>query len=148
MTPTFIPTRTPPPLPGASLLGLSATTLLDLGDAVHDGFHPDTLDRLAAHLGLSLGHTLDLLGLSPSTYHVHRRQDRPLKPEVSAKLYHLAQVTEAAEAYFGETATAHAWLQTPRVTFGHRTPLAFALLPGGAEYVTTVLNRLEHGVYT
>ena len=148
MTQTFTPTRTPPALPGASLLGLKATTLLDLGDAVHDGFDPVTLERLANHLGLSLGDTLDLIGLSPSTYHSHRRQTRPIKPEVSASLYHLARVTEAAEHYFGNTKAAHTWLQTPRVTFGSRTPLQFALLPGGAEYVTTVLSRLEHGVYT
>lgn len=148
MTQTFTPTRQPPTLPGTSLLGLKATTLVDLGDAVHEGFDPETLERLTEHLGLTLGEALDLIGLSPSTYHSYRRQNRPMKSEVSASLYHLARVTEAAEQYFADVKEAHRWLQISRVTFGNRTPLQFALLPGGAEYVTTVLSRLEHGVYT
>jgi putative toxin-antitoxin system antitoxin component (TIGR02293 family) len=148
MTQTFSPTRTVPALPGTSLLGLKATTLLDLGDAVHAGFEPTTLQRLAQHIGLSIGETLALIGLSDSTYHSYRRNGRALSPDVSTHLYQLARVTEAAEAYFENAPAAHAWLQTARPTFGHRTPLQFALLPGGAEYVTTVLSRLEHGVYT
>jgi len=148
MTQTFTPTRTVPALPGMSLLGLQATTLLDLGEAVQHGFEPSMIERLGKHVGLTLGATLSLIGLSDSTYHSYRRKGRPLGPETSTHLYHLARVMEAAEEYFEDLPAAHAWLQTPRPTFGDRTPLQFALLPGGAEYVTTVLSRLEHGVYS
>lgn len=148
MTQLFLPTRTVPTLPGASLLGLEATTLLELGDAVQGGFSPAALESLGRHLGLSLGETLALTGLSESTYHSLRRRGRPLSEDISTHLYHLARVTEAAEAYFENLQGAHTWLQTPRVTFGNRTPLQFAQLPEGAEYVTAVLSRLEHGVYT
>ncbi|MBZ9715709.1 MULTISPECIES: type II RES/Xre toxin-antitoxin system antitoxin [Deinococcus] len=148
MTQTFTPTRTPPVLPGTALLGLKATTLLDLGEAVHAGLSPATVERLGTHLGLSLAETLSLLKLSSSTYHRYRRTGRALSADVSTHLYHLARVTEAAERYFEHKDAAHVWLQTPRATFGHRTPLQFALPPEGAEYVTTVLSRLEHGVYT
>ncbi|AZI45311.1 DUF2384 domain-containing protein (plasmid) [Deinococcus psychrotolerans] len=148
MTQTFIPTRTVPAIPGASLLGLKATTLLELGTAVDQGFKSDALERFAKHLGLTLTKTLDLIQLSESTYHNHRRKGRTLGAESSANLYHLAKVTEAAEQYFESVVDAHRWLMTPRATFGNKNPLQFALLPGGAEYVSTVLSRLEHGVYT
>jgi len=148
MTQMFTPTRPVPPLPGTSLLRLKATTLLELGDAVQTGFQPTVLEAFGKHLGLNLGEALGLLGLSESTYHSYRREKRPMKPDISASLYQLARVTEAAEAYFENVQDAHLWLQTQRQTFGGRTPLQFALLPGGAEYVTTVLSRLEHGVYT
>lgn len=148
MTHTFTPTRTVPPLPGTTLLGLKATTLLELGDAARQGFQTAALERFARHLGLTLGDTLDLIRLSESTYHSYRRKGKPLSSDDSTQLYHLARVTEAAEGYFQSVTEAHRWLMTPRATFGDHTPLQFALLPGGAEYVTTLLSRLEHGVYT
>ena len=145
---TFTPTRAAPPLPGTTLLGLKASTLLDLGSAVHIGFKPEAIERFAKHVGLTLRETLLLVGLSESTYHSYRRRGRTINPDTSANLYQLARVTEAAEGYFEHQQAAHSWLQIPRPTFGNRTPLQFSLLPGGAEYVTTVLSRLEHGVYT
>lgn len=148
MTLTFTPTRTAPALSGTTLLGLKATSLVELGEAVSEGFKTAALERFARHLGLTLGETLDLIRLSESTYHSYRRKGRPLSADDSANLYHLARVTEAAEHYFQSVTDAHQWLMTPRLTFGDKTPLQFALLPGGAEYVTTVLSRLEHGVST
>jgi len=61
MVQTFTPTRTVPALPGASLLGLKATTLLNLGEAVHNGFELSTLEQLTKHVGLSLGEMLSLM---------------------------------------------------------------------------------------
>ncbi|MFC6619333.1 antitoxin Xre-like helix-turn-helix domain-containing protein [Deinococcus radiophilus] len=148
MTYTFTPTRTAPALPGTSLLGVQATNLIELGDAAQAGFGTQALEGFARHLGLTLGETLALIGLSESTYHSYRRRGRPLSADDSASLYHLARVTEAAEHYFQSVQDAHRWLMTPRQTFGDKTPLQFALLPGGAEYVLTVLGRLERGVYT
>ena len=148
MTATFTPTRPVPPLPGTALLGLKASTLIELGDAVETGFKATALERFSKRVGLTLSDTLKLIGLSASSYHEHVRAQRPIRNTLSGQLYQLACVTEAAESYFEQNAEAHTWLKTPRLTFGNRTPLQFALLPGGTEYVTTVLNRLEHGVYT
>lgn len=148
MTATFTPTRPVPPLPGTTLLGLKATTLIELGDAVETGFKTTTLERLSKRLGLTLSEMLKLIGLSASSYHEHVRAGRPIRSTLSGQLYQLACVTEAAEAYFEDPAEAHTWLKTPRATFGGRSPLQFALLPGGPGYVTTILDRLEHGVYS
>ena len=148
MTAIFTPTRPVPPLPGTTLLGLKASTLLELGDAVESGFKTSALERFSKRVGLTLNDTLKLIGLSASSYHEHQRAQRPIKNTLSGQLYQLACVTEAAEAYFEDPAEAHTWLKTPRTTFGGRTPLHFALLPGGTAYVTTILSRLEHGVYT
>lgn len=86
----FTPTRTPLLLPGAALLEAEA------------GLSCSPLDHLAVHLRPPLTSLLDLVGLSPRTYHLYRRQGRPITPEVSARLSHLTRVTEAAEAYFHE----------------------------------------------
>ena len=144
----FTPTRTPTPLLGTALLGLDASSLIELGAAVEQGFDPSAVRRLANRLELSLGAALKLLEVKESTFHLYKRENRRLNRDDSAHLYRLAQVTEAAEAYFESAERARAWLQTPRLSFGNKTPLQFALLPGGTEYVLTVLSRLEHGVYT
>jgi putative toxin-antitoxin system antitoxin component (TIGR02293 family) len=144
----FTPTRSPPAFPGTSLLGLKARTLLEVGEAVENGFETETVKRLAKHLNLTLEEALELVQLRESTFHSYQRDKKRLRSEVSTNVYQLAQITEAAEQYFENTPRAHAWLRTPRATFGGKSPLQFALLPGGAEYVTTVLSRLEHGVYT
>ncbi|MFC6662761.1 antitoxin Xre-like helix-turn-helix domain-containing protein [Deinococcus multiflagellatus] len=90
---------------------------------------PATVERLGTHLGLSLAETLSLLKLSSSTYHRYRRTGRALSADVSTHLYHLARVTEAAERYFEHKDAAHVWLQTPRATFGHRTPFSLPFRP-------------------
>lgn len=148
MTQIFKPTRAAPPLPGVSLLGLNATSLLELGDAVQRGLSTDALERFAAHLGLPVSEVLTLLGLPHSTYFGYKRRGRTFGADTGAQLYRLARVTQVAEQYFESVTLAHAWLQAPRATFAQRTPLQFALLPGGDEYVVTVLGRLEHGVYS
>jgi putative toxin-antitoxin system antitoxin component (TIGR02293 family) len=147
MTTTFTSSRTPIPLEGASLLSLDVSNLLELGAAVTSGFPTKTLEGFAKHLHMTLGEMLTLLDFSESTYHSYRRNQRPLNSETSAKLYSLARVTEAAEQYFENATEAHTWLLTCRITFGNQTPLQFALLPLGADYVITVLNRLEYGVH-
>ncbi len=144
---TFTPTRNAPALPGIALLGLKTKDVFELGKAVEKGFAIATIDRFGKHLQLTLSETLRLLGLSESTYHHYRRNKRNLGMDTSANLYRLAWVTDVAEQYFENTSAAHAWLLLSRETFGNKSPFQFALLPGGSEYVITVLNRLEHGVY-
>lgn len=142
----FIPTRPAPAPPGVSLLGLKATTILEIGEAVENGFHTSLVKRFASHINASLQDTLKLLDLSESTFHQHQRHKQPLSRSVSINALLLSQITETAEQYFEDKTKAHAWLATPRATFGGKTPLQFSLLLGGVEYVRTVLNRLEHGI--
>lgn len=67
--------------------------------------------------------------------------------EHSSRLYRIAKVTEAAEAYFdGNEDAAKRWLTSPKVGLGGETPLAFASTPEGSDYVVELLERMEHGV--
>ncbi len=144
----FIPTRPAPAPPRVSLLGLKATTILEVGEAVENGFATSLVKRFASHINASLQDTLKLLDISKRTFHQYQRHKKPLSRSVSINVLLLAQITEAAEQYFEDKTNAHAWLATPRTTFGGTTPLQFSLLPNGAEYVRAVLNKLEHGVVT
>ena len=125
---------------------VKATQPLELGDAVEAGLPMAALERYTEHLGLPVSGLLELIGLSPSTYFSHRKKGKTLSTETGAQLYHLARVTDAAEHYFEDVPSAHAWPKAQRQSLGGHTPLQFALLPAGVEYVITLLGRLEHGV--
>ncbi|THF70949.1 DUF2384 domain-containing protein [Deinococcus sp. Arct2-2] len=146
-------TYTPPQIPsrpaGALTLGLSATSTRDLHEAIGRGLPTQAIKAFAETLQLTLQRMLELLDLNEGTYHANRRQGGVIKSGlVNRHLIDMARATEAARSYFGDLPAAQRWLTTPSATFDGKTPLEYARYPGGTEYVTTILARLEHGVYT
>ena len=144
--PVFSPTRKPNALPGARILGLEAKSEVQLVEVLAGGLPPETAERLARHLGMSLTGLLELTGIKSSTYHDRKRRGRPLSAEESERLYRLAKLAEAAEDYFGEQAAARRWLTHPKVALGGRSPLAFGRTAEGTAYVLALLGRMAHGV--
>lgn len=154
-TPQPLPSRTftPPPTSsrpaGAATLGLSATSTRDLHQAIERGLPTASIKTFAETLQLPVKRLLVLLDLNESTYHDNSRRGGVIKNGlVNRHLIDMARATEAARSYFGDPQAAQRWLTTPSATFDAKTPLEYARYPGGTEYVTTVLARLEHGVYT
>ncbi|GGK39127.1 antitoxin [Deinococcus malanensis] len=130
------------------MLGINAKSIIELSEVLDQGFTVSCAERVIHHLGLPLNAALKIMGVSPTTFHSYRREERLLRPETSRALYELASLAETAEAYFEEDDAAHRWLRTPSASFGGKTPLEYAGVPGGAAYVETLLHRLEHGVYS
>lgn len=143
---SFIPTREPNVLPGLRTLGLEARNEVQLVEVLAGGLPPETAERLARHLGLSLTGLLELTGIKSSTYHDRKRRGRPLSAEESERLYRLAKLAEAAEAYFEDPSAARRWLAHPKIALGGRSPLAFGRTAEGAAYVLALLGRMAHGV--
>ena len=143
---TFTPTHEPNVLPGLRTLGIEAGNEVQLVEVLAGGLPPETAERLARHLGMSLTGLLELTGIKSSTYHDRKRRGRPLTAEESERLYRLAKLAEAADGYFGEQAAARRWLTHPKVALGGRSPLAFGHTAEGAAYVLALLGRMAHGV--
>ena len=143
----FVPTREPPPLPGARLLDLEDTPR-DAGQVLHEGLEASVVPRLATHLDLPVRRVLELAGIPRSTYDRHRTRGQRLAPRDSEILLGIAWVIEAAEAYFEQTEPARAWLRRPQAALGGRAPLEVAGTSAGAAHVVRLLTRLEHGVVT
>lgn len=94
---------------------------------------------------------LKLLNVSESTYHTKKREHRELAEETTRDLLRLARVTHFTEEFYGdELAKAHLWLTRPRASLGSpehpRSPLEFALLPGGEAYITNYLGQMQYGI--
>lgn len=143
---TFVPTRTPPPLPGTRILALEAQSGLQVVEELSRGLSVESLEQLATHLGVSVAQALELADLKSSTFFDRKRQRQPLSPEASERVYRLAKVVEAAEDYFEGKGHVRDWLTRPKVALGGKTPFEFARTAEGADYVVKLLGRLAHGV--
>ena len=143
---TFTPTHKPNLLPGLRALGLEARNEVQLVEVLAGGLPPETAERLARHLGMSLTGLLELTGIKSSTYHDRKRRGRPLSAEESERLYRLAKLAEAADGYFEDQGAARRWLTHPKVALGGRSPLAFGRTAEGTAYVLALLGRMAHGV--
>lgn len=109
------------------------------------------IDVLSRRLEVPTVTLLKLLNISESTYHTKKKERSDLAGETARDLLRLARVTQATETVYGdELAKAHLWLSRPRVTLGSaehpRSPLEFALLPGGEAYITNYLGQMQHGI--
>lgn len=142
----FVPTRTPPSLPGTRVLALEAQSGLQVVEALSRGLPADSIEQLSAHLGVSVTQALELADIGSSTFFERKRQRRPLSPEASERVYRLAKVVEAAEGYFEDDTHVYSWLARPKVALGGKTPLEFARTAEGADYVVNLLGRMAHGI--
>lgn len=145
-TVSFTPIHEPNVLPGLRTLGIEARNEVQLVEALAGGLPPETAERLARHLGISLTGLLELTGIKSSTYHDRKRRGRPLSAEESERLYRLAKLAEAAEGYFEDKDAARRWLAHPKVALGGKSPLAFGRTAEGAAYVLALLGRMAYGV--
>ena len=143
---TFVPTRTPPPLPGTRILTLEAQSGLQVVEQLNRGLSAESLEQLAAHLDMSVAQMLELAGIKSSTFFERKKRRQPLSPDASGRIYRLAKVVEASEDYFEDADAAKRWLTHPKVALGGVTPLAFARTSEGADYVVKLLGRMAYGV--
>lgn len=144
----YRPGKVPARVAGARTLGVDVQSSGEFFRMYERGLPTASITRVAEKLDLSVGRFLLILDLKKSTYDAYRRKKTIVNPSVNNALVDVAMALEAAQEYFGNDESARRWLLTPSETFGGRTPAEYAKLPGGQEYVSTVLARLAHGVYT
>ena len=142
----FVPTRSPDPLPGTRLLALEASSNFEIVEQLEQGLSPTSVERLAQHLDVPVIRMLELADLNSSTFFAAKKRRRRLNPEASGRVYRLAKVVEAAEAFFEDQDAARRWLSQPKVALGGQVPLSFARSAEGADYVVKLLGRMAHGV--
>ena len=144
--PIFTPTRRPNTLPGLRILGLSARNEVQLVEMLGGGLEAERAEQLAQYLDVSLTELLELTGIKSSTYHDRKKKRKPLSAEESERLYRLAKLAEAAEAYFEDKSAARRWLEHPKVALGGKSPLVFGRTAAGSAYVLALLGRMAYGV--
>jgi putative toxin-antitoxin system antitoxin component (TIGR02293 family) len=156
-----VPTpATPPPdmphpedVPGA-FLAEDTAVLYGASDAVtrvKHGLPLREFDALREMLGLTVEDLATRIGISAATLSRRRREEDGgrLDPEHSDRLMRYARLYwQAVQLLGGHEDSARAWLKRPARALDGATPLDFADTEVGGREVETLIQRLEHGVYT
>ena len=103
------------------------------------------VDQLSA---LSADQIADAVGISART--LRRQKDQPDKPmpaDLASKTWLFAETLAQASAVFGGRDAAERWMARPAMGLDGARPIELLRTLQGAELVTELLGRLEHGVY-
>ena len=97
---------------------------------------------------LSLDEIADAVGISGRTLRRQKDQpERPMPPDLASKTWFLAETLALASAVFGGRDAAERWMAQPAMGLDGARPIDLLRTMQGAELVTELLGRLEHGVY-
>lgn len=119
----------------------SPLTLLEEMEA---GLSVSAIDHFSLATSLSKKAICDAIGLNTRT--LNRRST--LKLDEADKLYRLARIFALAISVLEDELDALNWLTQPKIALGNQVPLALLKTELGAREVETLLNRIEHGVYS
>ena len=97
---------------------------------------------------LSIDEIADAVGISSRTLRRQKDQpERPMPPDLASKTWFLAETLAQASAVFGGRDAAERWMARPAMGLDGARPIELLRTLQGAELVTELLGRLEHGVY-
>lgn len=135
-------------LGGAKALGLrDRPGIALLPELVRAGFRFSALEALQQRYRITQVQMEYLLNISARTF-ARRKVERILTKSESDWLYRVARVAVRAEDVLGSAQATERWLKESLPTLGGATPLSSLDTDEGAQQVTELLGRIEHGVYS
>ena len=138
----------PGPYAYVILLGLKTFDPVKLLKVVEQGLAFSALERFQRNLALSTAQIIALVQIPQRTL-TRRRQQGRLAPDESDRLLRATRLfAKALDLFEGDTAAARRWLLSPQSALGGHVPLEIAKAEVGAREVETLIDRLEHGVYS
>ena len=152
------PNGSPPHQATATLLGGRRTlgtlpvpqTRADVHSALVNGVSYAILVHLVSQLHtLTLDEVAQALGMSSRTLRRHQEQpDKPMPPDLASRTWHFAELLTLAAEVMGGHDAAERWMAAPAVGLDGARPIELMRTLQGAELVSDLLGRLEHGVYS
>ena len=134
-------------LGGEKTLGKKVSSQQDLITAVRRGLRVSAVDSVVEELDAPRSQVLPTLRIARRTMERRKLSGR-LLPEESERVYRLAKILALAESVLGTKEKARHWLHTPNRALGNVAPLSLLENEAGADEVTNVLGRIEHGVFS
>ena len=105
------------------------------------------IEAVGKRYGIPLADLARVVGLPARTL-ARRKAERRLSPAESDRLVRVARIASSAEDVLETREKAGRWLQKPNRALGGRTPLSLLDTSPGAELVSDVLDRIEHGSFS
>jgi putative toxin-antitoxin system antitoxin component (TIGR02293 family) len=120
---------------------------LDLVELGSKGVLKRQIKRLADAMCITNTALAGLLAITPRTIQRYP-ESKPFDRTVSERAIKLAMLTSKGIRLFGDSKEFCAWLQSPCVALGNRTPLNLLASAIGLGLVEDVLGRIEYGVFS
>ncbi len=134
-------------LGGAKPLGLKKAERHSLQARIRAGLKFSALESIQRRYHIPLSQMQSLLGISDRTL-ARRRERQILSQAESDRLYRVARVAARAEEVLGSSQAAERWLKEQIPALGFETPLSMLDTDEGAQMVSDILGRIEHGVFS
>ncbi len=129
-------------------LGLRTFDTAGLLERLKNGLAFASFSRLRKNIHLSQEELANLVQISPRTL-ARRRSLKRLETDESDRLVRLSRVFgKTVELFEGNDAAARSWLSRTQLGLGGKRPLDLLGSEVGAREVETLIERLEHGVFT
>lgn len=120
----------------------------DLRVATRSGLPVGTLPALAEKLGVERRRLARVVGISDRTLSRRLASEARLSPEESDRTMRLARVTAHAIDVFGDAKKAAHWMNSSNMVMQGETPLSLLDTDAGAQWVDTILGRIEYGLFS
>jgi putative toxin-antitoxin system antitoxin component (TIGR02293 family) len=135
-------------LGGKSVLTKPIQSEFDLISLSNEGITKASLDALIGHLGISKkAFSENILDASVKTLERKKSTDK-LDKRTSSHVIEIAKVADRAFSVFGDEEKVKRWLNSPNRALNNIKPIDLFYIPTGLAMVTTILGRIEEGVYS
>ena len=133
---------------GSVSIGIKADDLGSLIDEIKNGIPYTSFEILQKTVGISQKSLADAINIKNRTLS-RRRRELKFHSDESERLLRIGRIVDRALGLMGnDIKLTKEWLTSPAVALGGKTPLEFADTEPGANEVTTLIGRLEHGVFS
>jgi len=120
----------------------------DLRVVTRHGLPVGTLPVLAETLGVDRGRLARVVGISDRTLSRRIASQARLSPEESDRTMRLARITAHAIEVFGDSRRAAHWMNSPNRVMEGEAPLNLLDTDAGAQWVDTILGRIDYGIFS
>ena len=130
------------------LLGLKTFDTVKLQKMIEKGLAFTTFSRLMINIGLTQEELADVVSITTRTLNRRKKEGR-LEPVESDRLLRTSRIFgNALQLFEGDANAARAWMSAPVRALGGMSPLQVCRTELGANEVSNLIGRLEHGVFT
>ena len=120
----------------------------EIVNLIRQGFPPSTAEQVAEYSGFSKAKIATLLHTSERTLSRRKKENKPLDPTESDRLYRLARIIARTLEVFEDASAAKNWLKRPNRALAGVVPFELLDTDAGTQQVMEVLARIEYGVYS
>jgi putative toxin-antitoxin system antitoxin component (TIGR02293 family) len=127
-------------------IGIAPADGLELAEIVERGLPLRNLELLKAR-GLTFTEMATTV-ISPRTLKHRKARGEKLSPAETERAIRVASIIRLAERVFGNPEKAMGWLRYPNSRLDKRTPLSMLQTEAGGNLVESMLQGIQHGIFS